>query len=109
METCITRTLEIMTLTLFDKQLVFHEEDFLILAPFKCFEIIENANYIGHCFYPRPVLASRYCRCLCLCVCVYQSLACPHDNLSPVQARFTKFGPEKQNTLVKIPIVLGGD
>ena len=39
-------------------------------------------------------------------VCVYQSLACPHDNSPPVQARITKFGPEKQNTLVKIPIVL---
>ena len=44
----------------------------------------------------------------CVCVCVYQSLACPHDNSSPVQARITKFGPEKQNTLVKIPFVLGG-
>ena len=41
------------------------------------------------------------------CVCVYESLACPHDNSSPVQARITKFGPEKQNTLVKIPIVFG--
>ena len=40
-------------------------------------------------------------------VCVYQSLACPHDNSSSVQARITKFGPEKQNTLVKIPIVFG--
>ena len=40
-----------------------------------------------------------------VCVCVYQSLACPHNNSSPVQARITKFGPEKQNTLVKIPIV----
>ena len=44
-----------------------------------------------------------------VCDCVYQSLACPHDNSSPVQARITKFGPEKQNTLVKIPIVLGGN
>ena len=42
-------------------------------------------------------------------VCVYQSLACPHDNSSPVQARITKFGSEKQNTLVKIPSVLGGN
>ena len=38
-------------------------------------------------------------------VCVYQSLACPHDNSSPVQARITTFGPEKQNTLFKNPIV----
>ena len=38
-------------------------------------------------------------------VCVYQSLVCPHDNSSPVQARITKFWPEKQITLVKIPIV----
>ena len=66
--------------------------------------------YHHEVFYPRPVLASGYCRCLCLCVCVcvYQSLACPDDNSSPVQARITKFGPEKQNTLVKFPIVLGG-
>ena len=63
----------------------------------------------GAHFYPRPVLASGYYCCLCLCVCMYQSLACPHDNSSPVQARITKFGPEKQNTLVKIPIVLGGN
>ena len=54
------------------------------------------------------VLASGYCRCLCLCVCI-KSLACPHDNSSPVQAKITKFGPEKQNTLVKIPIVFGGN
>ena len=59
-------------------------------------------------FYPRPLLASGNCRCMCLCVCVYQSLACPHDNSSPAQARITKFGAEKQNTLVKIPIVEGG-
>ena len=45
----------------------------------------------------------------CVCVCVYQSLACLHDNSSPVQARITKFGQEKQNTLVKIPIVLRGN
>ena len=60
-------------------------------------------------FYPRPVLAFGYCHrlrlCLCpsVCVCVYQSLACPHNNLSAVQARITKFGSEMQNTLVKIP------
>ena len=34
---------------------------------------------------------------------------CPHNNSSPVHARTTKFGPEEQNTLVKIAIVLGAD
>ena len=67
------------------------------------------------CFYPRPVLAFGYCHCLRLCVCpcvrvcVYQSLACPHDNSSAVQARITKLGWETQNTLVKKPIILEGD
>ena len=31
--------------------------------------------------------------------------ACLHHNSPPIQARITKFGPEVQNTLVKIPIV----
>ena len=35
--------------------------------------------------------------------------ACPRDNWSPVQARTTKFGPEVQNTLVKIPTVMRVD
>ena len=35
--------------------------------------------------------------------------ACLRDNISPVQARATKFGPEVLNTLVKIPVVLGVD
>ena len=64
-------------------------------------------------FYPRPVLAFGYCHrlrlCVCPCVCVYQSLACPHDNSSAVHARITKFGRETQNTLVKMPIIFGGD
>ena len=34
------------------------------------------------------------CLCVCLCVCVYQSPASPYNNLSPIQARITKFGPE---------------
>ena len=34
---------------------------------------------------------------------------CPHHNSSPIQSRITKFEPEVQNTLVKIPIVLGGN
>ena len=45
---------------------------------------------------------------MCVCLCVRQSWACPSDNSSTVQARITKFGPEKQNTLVKIPIVFLG-
>ena len=63
------------------------------------------------CFYPRPVLAFGYCRCLPLCVCqsVCQSLACLRDNSRPVQARITKFETQVWKTLVKIPIVLGGD
>ena len=32
--------------------------------------------------------------------------ACPCNNSSPLQARITKFEPELQNALVKIPIVL---
>ena len=62
-------------------------------------------------FYPRPVMAFRYCHHLrlsvCVCVCVRQSSVCPDDNLSPAQATITKIRPEVQNTLVKIPIVLG--
>ena len=66
-------------------------------------------------YYPRPVMAFGYCRCLRLsvcvcvyvCVCVRQSSVCPDDNLSPAQATITKFGPEVQNTLIKIPIVFG--
>ena len=52
-------------------------------------------------FWPPGIVVAR------VCVCVYQSLVCPHDNSSPVQARITKFCPEKQITLVKIPNVLG--
>ena len=66
-------------------------------------------------------MAFGYCRCLrlsvcvcvclgvcvCMCVCVRQSSVCPDDNLSPAQAAITKFGPEVQNILIKIPIVFG--
>ena len=34
--------------------------------------------------------------------------ACPCDNSSPDQTRTTKFGPEVENTLVKIFVVWGG-
>ena len=35
--------------------------------------------------------------------------ACPHHNSPLFHARITKFAPDVQNTLVKIPIVLGGN
>ena len=35
--------------------------------------------------------------------------ACPHHNSLPILARITKFRPEEQNSLVKVPIVLGGN
>ena len=53
-------------------------------------------------FFPMSYVC--VCVRVCVYVCVYQSLACPRDNSWPVQARITKFGPEKQNTLAKIPI-----
>ena len=34
--------------------------------------------------------------------------ACSHHNSLPIQARITKFWPEVQSSLVKIPIVLAG-
>ena len=58
-------------------------------------------------FWPSGIVIA--CVCGSVCVCVYQSRACPDDNSSPIQARITKFGPEMQNTLVWIPIVLGDD
>ena len=82
-----------------------------------------NSQQISHslpfsdtCFYPRPVLAIGYCHCLrlCVCPCVCQSVCpitcfCPRDNSGSVQARITKFWPKMQETLVKVPIVLGGN
>ena len=70
-------------------------------------QFLPEANH----FYPRPVWALGYCRCLrvSVCLCVRQSWACPSDISSTVQARITKFGPEKQNTLIKIPIVFWGN
>ena len=45
-------------------------------------------------FYRRPVLAFGIviaCVCVCVRVCVCQSLACPRDNLEPVQASLHMF------------------
>ena len=73
----------------------------------------QNTKMFFNVFYPRPVLAFGYCRCLRVCVCVRvsvrQSSACPCNNSSTVQARITKFGPEMEKTLVKIPIILWDD
>ena len=38
-----------------------------------------------------------------------QFWACPDHYSLPIQARITKFGPEVENSLVKVPIVLGGN
>ena len=35
--------------------------------------------------------------------------ACPHDNLLPISARITKFGPQMHLSMVKILIALGDD
>ena len=59
-------------------------------------------------FWPSGIVVACVCVYVCVCLCVRQSWACPSDNSSTVQARITKFGPEKQNTLVKIPIVFFG-
>ena len=56
-------------------------------------------------FWPSGIVVACVCVYVCVCLCVRQSWACPSDNSSTVQAGITKFGPEKQNTLVKIPIV----
>ena len=40
---------------------------------------------------------------------VYQSIACPCDNSRPAHTRITKFGSKMKNTLVKMPMVLGGN
>ena len=78
----------------------------------QCWKLFWN-NCESFVFYPGPVLAFGYCHglrvCGFFCLCVYQSLACPHENSSPVQARIAKFWPEVQNTLVKIPVNCFGD
>ena len=79
-----------------------------LICPLRNFDFVKII--LVSFFYPRPVLAFRYCCCLrvyvCVFVCVCQSLACPHDNSWPVQARITKFGSDMWKTLVKISIVL---
>ena len=45
--------------------------------------------------------------CVCFRSPVCQPWACLRDDLSPIQARVTTFGPAMQNTFVKIPNVSG--
>ena len=61
-------------------------------------------------FCPSGIVVDCVCVCVCVSVCqsVCQSLVCPHDNLGPVQAGITKFGPKMQKTLVKVRICFGG-
>ena len=64
-------------------------------------------------FWPSGIVIACICVFVRVCECVYQSvcqsLACPCDNSGPVQGRIAKFGPKMQKTLVKVPIVLGGN
>ena len=65
-------------------------------------------------YHRRPVLDSGYCRCPRPSVRLSVRLSirhqvCPRNNSSPVQARITKFWPKMQSTLVKVPVVLGGN
>ena len=55
------------------------------------------------------LLPASVCLCVRVSVCVCQSWACPHDNSPLVQAIITKFGAQVQKTLVRTPIVFGGD
>ena len=72
-----------------------------------CFNM-KNRFFLPEASYGLRVFSSpaSVCVCVYVCVCVPQSSVCPDDNLSPAQAIITKFGPEVQNTLTKIPIVL---
>ena len=62
-------------------------------------------------FWPSVIVVACICMCVCVCPCVCVSVclsqACLHHSSSPVQVWISKFGPEVQNTLVKIPIVWG--
>ena len=48
-------------------------------------------------FWPSGIVVA--CVCLCVRVCVYQSLACPRDDLGPIESRITKFGSKMQKHL----------
>ena len=76
------------------------------LLSFICFVVV---FFLPEASFGLRVLSLPACVCVSVCLFVRQSWACPSDNSSTVQARITKFGPEKQNTLVKIPVVFWGN
>ena len=82
----------------------------VIIAVITVFTILSLIFTRGQ-FWPSGIVVACVCVCVCLSVClsVCQSLACPRDNSGPVQARIAKFEPKMQKTLVKVPIVLGGN
>ena len=49
-------------------------------------------------FAPSGIVVVYFCVSLCVC----QSPACPHDNLSRVQARITKFGPKWKTPWLRV-------
>ena len=69
------------------------------------------------CIHKSEVVSDFYLRLVwplgiivaCVCVVLCMSSRSPRDNLWPIQARISKFGPEVQSALDKIHIVLGVD
>ena len=62
-------------------------------------------------FWPSVIVVVCFFLCVfvavCQCVCVCTSLSCPCHRSSPIQAGTIKLRQKMQNTLVKIPMVLG--
>ena len=58
-------------------------------------------------FWPSCIVVA--CVCLDVSIRARQSRTCPCDNLSLVQPGITKFGPEVQHNLFKIPIIFRVD
>ena len=67
-----------------------------------CLRIHLSFSFLPEAKFGLRVLSSPMSVCISI-------TCCPHDNSSPVHVRITEFSPEKQNTLVKIIIVLGGN
>ena len=60
-------------------------------------------------FWPLSNVVACICWCVSQSVCFNHLYTCLRDNSWPIRARTTKFGPEVQNTLLKIFTVLGGN